>query len=222
MIKMLYRARIFQAFFKITGLIPQALVFRTKIYYEDRAVQGRMIHRKAIVVSNHLSVFDYIPMIFVFLTRVTRCVTAEVLFSKNFFLSLFLRLLGCMKVDRAAHDLSFEETAFRFLDKNGTVVFYPEGRVPDREGDVAPLEFKTTFVYMALKSGAPLIPYYCNGKVFSKERCKVIIGKPINVKELYDENLSEKENRRKIADLVRDKIIFLREEMERQDAEEDK
>lgn len=211
----MYRARLFQWFFKITAYIPQKLVFRIKIHYEDKNVQSRRIKGKAIIASNHMSLFDYIPLIFVFPFRTVRCVVAEVLY-KKFFLALYLNLMGAMKVNRGEKDFSFEETAFKLLDKNGVILFHPEGRLPDREGDVPPLEFKTTFVYMALKSKAPIIPYYTNGENFSLKRCNVMIGKPIDANALYDFSLSEQENRRRIANIVREKIIELKNEMEKQ------
>ena len=48
----------FNSFTKITGWIVQKICFRTKIYYEDKAVQGRRIKGSAILISNHTSVFD--------------------------------------------------------------------------------------------------------------------------------------------------------------------
>ena len=49
---------LFHWFFKITGFIPQALVFRTKILYEDRRVQSRRIRGRAIIAPNHTAVFE--------------------------------------------------------------------------------------------------------------------------------------------------------------------
>ena len=73
---------------------------------------------------------------------------------------------------------------------------------------------------LALESGAPIIPVYNNAKPFSKERERVIIGKPIYVGELYDSSLSERENINNINAYVRSKIIELGKELERQEKEE--
>ena len=75
--------KIFNAFVKITGYIPQLICFRTKVYYEDRAAQSRRVKGGAIVVSNHTSVFDYAVYLFVFFGRTLRTVMAEVLFKKQ-------------------------------------------------------------------------------------------------------------------------------------------
>lgn len=203
---MIYRARLFQAFFKITAYIPQKIVFKIKLCFENRKIQSSFFRGSAIIVSNHLSVYDYIALIFAFFFRTTRGIAAEVLFKKNIFLTVFLHLLGLLRVNRGEHDFGFEKKAFEILKRKGIVVFHPEGRVPDREGDKAPLPFKTTFVYMALRAKVPVIPVYTNGKVFSKEPCRIVIGCPIDVNALYNNDLSEKENRRFIADYVSDKI----------------
>ena len=92
---------------------------------------------------------------------------------------------------------------------------YPESRLPLKDEE-RPLEFKPSYVYLALESGAPIIPVYNNAKPFSKERERVMIGKPIYVEELYDSALSEKENINSINSYVRSKIIELGKELEGQ------
>ena len=84
--------RLFNAFVKLTGLPAALLVFRTKVYYENKAAQGRRIKGAAVLVSNHTSVFDYAVYLFVFFTRTLRTLMAEVLFEKKL-LALFLKLI---------------------------------------------------------------------------------------------------------------------------------
>ena len=45
--------RFFNGFVKVTGWLVQKIIFRTKIYYEDKSVQSRRIKGKAIISSNH-------------------------------------------------------------------------------------------------------------------------------------------------------------------------
>ena len=206
---------LFHWFVKITGWIPQLLVFRIKTYYEDKSVQGKRIRGKAIVVANHRSLFDVGLMMMLFWRRTLRCVVAEVIYTKNLFVRAFIRMMGAIKVDRDSHDFGFLGKCKRILDKGGVVEIYPEARLP-RAGEQLPLEFKPSAVYLALESGAPIIPVYHNGNHFSKKRCEMIIGTPFNARELYDESLSEKENISIITEKLRGKIIELREELERQ------
>jgi 1-acyl-sn-glycerol-3-phosphate acyltransferase len=202
-------------FVKITGWIPQLLIFRTKVYYEDKKVQSRRIKGKAIVVSNHNSLMDFAVLLFVFWRRTLRCLVAEIMYNKNFVMTGLLKALGCVKVERDDYDFTFISKLCRILDKGGVVEIYPESRLP-KPGDERPLEFKPSYVYLAMESGAPIIPVYSNAKIFAKERERIIIGKPIYVDQLYDKNLSEKENINNINIYVRSKIIELGEELERQ------
>ena len=64
---------------KITAYPVVLLWFRLKVYYQNKKVQSRRIKGKAIVVSNHTSVWDFALMLFLFPTRLLRCVVAEVI-----------------------------------------------------------------------------------------------------------------------------------------------
>ena len=206
-------------FIKITGWIPQLVIFRTKVHYEDKSVQNKRIKGKAIIVSNHNCLMDFAVLMFVFWRRTLRCAVAEIMYKKNIFMTFLLNVLGCVRVERDTHDFSFLGKFKKILDKGGVVEIYPESRLPGK-GEELPLEFKPSYVYLAIESGAPIIPVYNNAKPFSKERERVIIGKPIYVEELYDFSLSERENINNINAYVRSKIIELGKELERQEAKE--
>ena len=180
-------------FLKITGFLPWLFCFRTKVYYEDKKVQGRHIKGKAIVMSNHHTVMDVPVMMYVFWGRTLRCLMAELLYEKNIFMTLLIKAMGGIKVERDAHDFSFLDKANKVLNKRGVVEVYPESRIPNK-GEEKPLEFKPSVVYMALTSGAPIIPVYSDGVYFKKQRARVIIGKPISVQDWYDDSIGEKEN----------------------------
>ena len=201
-------SRIFIYFVKITGYLAQLLVFRTKIYYEDKKVQSRRIKGKAIVMSNHTSVYDFALYLYVFFFRVIRFQMAEVLFKKKL-LSLFLKLMGGIKVDRNIHDFSFIDKSTKHLNKNGVIGIFPESRLP-KEGEETPLEFKPSISYLALSSDTKIIPVYTTGGYF-KKRIKVIIGKPIDVSLYYDSSKDEKTNINFVTNILREKIIGLRD-----------
>lgn len=205
---------LFQWFVKLTGFLPQLFIFRTRVRYEARALQGRRIRSKAIVVSNHHSVFDVALLLFLFPLSTLRCAVAEVMYRKNIFMSTFLKLLGCVKVERDSYDFSFLDRMKRILDRGGVVEIYPESRLP-REGEERPLPFKPSYVYLALETGAPIIPVCHNGKLISKKRAEAVIGKPIDALSLYDDSLSEKENIEIINRYVRSKIIELSKGLEK-------
>lgn len=210
---------VLNAFIKITGYPLKLFALRFNVRYEDKSVQSRRIKGKAIVASNHTNLLNFATMMYLFPFRTLRCVAGEVLYEKGFFMRLFLFMAGAVKVDRNSHDFSFLTVAQRILDKGGVIEIYPEARLP-KPGDELPLEFKPSTVYLALESGAPIIPVYHAGKYFKGNKINAMIGKPIDARELYDDNLSQSENIEKITAILRGKIIELREEFERQEAEE--
>ena len=199
--------KFWNAFVKITAYPVQKAVFRTKVCYEDKRAQSRRIKGSAVIVSNHTSVWDYGVYLFVFFFRTLRCQMAEGLCNKKP-LGLFLKMMGGIRVDRDARDFSFVAKSQEILEKGGVVEIFPESRLP-LKGEERPLPFKPSAAYIALLSGAPIIPVFSNGAYFTKKRARVIIGKPMYARELYDDSLSEKENLAAISEAMREKIISL-------------
>ena len=197
----------FNVFTKITAWPLQFLCFRTKVYYEDKSVQGRHIKGGAIIISNHTSIFDYAVYLFVFLTRTLRFQMAEVLFKKKG-LSLLLRALGGVFVDRTGFDFGFVAKSQRIIEKGGVVGIFPESRLPLPDEE-RPLPFKTSAAYIALTTGAPIVPVVTNGSYFTKKRARVLIGKPVYAEGLTKPDASEKENLQAVSDALREKIIEL-------------
>ncbi|MBQ5991701.1 MAG: 1-acyl-sn-glycerol-3-phosphate acyltransferase [Clostridia bacterium] len=198
---------LFNWFVKITGWPAQLLCFRTKILYEDRRVQGRHIDGRAIIISNHTSVFDYAVYLFVFWTRTLRFQMAEVLYEKPL-LGWFLRLLGGIRVDRNTHDFGFLPKSLSILSRGGVVGIFPESRLP-RPGEERPLPFKVSAALLALESGAKIIPVVTNGSYFCRKRARVLIGKPILASDLLEDGADEKENLAIVSERLRERIAAL-------------
>ena len=106
-------SKAFYWFLKITAWPVQKIVFRTKIYFEDKAKQSRIIKGPAIIVSNHNSVYDFAVMLFVFPFRILRYQMAEVLFKKRR-LRWFLKALGGIEVNRDSYSFGFIEKSKNF------------------------------------------------------------------------------------------------------------
>ncbi len=180
-------------FVKITGYIPQLFYFRKKVYYVNKEESNRRIKGSAIIVSNHKRLFDFVLYMYLFLNRDIYTVIGEVMFNKGKLFSWFLKKIGGIKVERDAFDFGFLSKCVNLLNKGKVVEIFPEGRLPLKE-ETTLLEFKPSFVYLALESGAPIIPIYTNGSYAKKARTKVIIGEKIYAQDLYDSNKSDKEN----------------------------
>ncbi len=198
---------LFNWFVKITGWLPQFFCFRTKVLYEDRSAQGRHIKGSAIVISNHTSVFDYAVYLFVFFTRTLRFQMAEVLYKKPL-LGPFLHCMGGIRVDRDTHDFGFMPKSLRILERGGVVGIFPESRLP-LPGEARPLPFKVSSAYLALTSGAKIVPVVTNGSYFCRKRARVLIGKPILVADLLEAGKSDTENLQIVSERLRERIMEL-------------
>ncbi|MBR6914997.1 MAG: 1-acyl-sn-glycerol-3-phosphate acyltransferase [Clostridia bacterium] len=203
--------RFWNAFVKITGWPTQFFCFRTKVYYENASTCSRRIKGPAIIISNHTSVFDYAVYLFVFFSRTLRFQMAEVLYKKRL-LGWFLRRMGGIYVDREGFDFGFVTRSEEILRRGGVVGIFPESRIP-KPGEERPLEFKTSAAYIALRAGVPVIPAVTDGSYFKKSRARVMIGEPINVGDLSDPSLKEKEDLKNVSAKLRERIIELEKKL---------
>ncbi|MBR4257302.1 MAG: 1-acyl-sn-glycerol-3-phosphate acyltransferase [Clostridia bacterium] len=204
--------KLFNAFTKITGIIPQFFCFRTKVHYENKAVQGRYIKGGAIIISNHTAVFDYAVYLFVFFFRTLRTVMAEVLFQKQP-LGTFLKMMGGIRVDREANEYGYMVKCEKILRDGGVLCVFPEGRLP-KPGEERPLPFKPGAAYLALSTGVPVIPVYTNGSYFKKKRAEVMIGTPIYPRDHIQSDKSDKENTEILSAVMRERLLILEKSFE--------
>lgn len=207
-------------FVKVTGLPLQYFYFRKKIYYEDKKHTSRKIKGGALIVSNHTSVYDYPLIMYTFFSRVIHTLVAEVIYKKNSFMNKFMNDLGAIRVDRDSYNFNFMYKMIEVLNENKVGLVFPESRLPTEKDEPGQLlDFKPSYVYVALQTGAPIIPVYTNG-VYGKlkrkknDRARIIIGKKFYVNDLYDSNKTEKENIEFINDYIKNKIKSLGETLE--------
>lgn len=194
--------RIFNWFAKITGFIPFWIAFRTKVHYVDKALQSRKIKGPAIIMSNHIQLFDYVVYIFVFWRRTIRTQAAEVLWKRPM-LGPLLKQLGAIYVNRTTRDFSFCDESVQLLRDGWVLTIFPEARLP-KQGEERPLPFKTSSAYIALQSGVPVIPVVTNGSYMNfKHRAQVLIGTPVYAADLKKEGKTEKENLRIVSEKFR-------------------
>ena len=210
--------RIFNWFAKITGFIPFFLAFRTKIHYVNKDLQSRYIKGPAIIMSNHIQLFDYVVWIFVFWTRTIRTQAAEVLYRRPM-LGPLLKQLGAIYVNRETRDFSFCDESVKLLKEGWVLTIFPEARLP-KKGEERPIPFKTSSAFIALQSGAPVIPVVTNGSYFNfKRRTQVLIGTPVYAADLKEEGKTEKENLRIVAEKFRGIIREMYAELARRTGE---
>lgn len=200
-------------FVKLTGVLPQLLYLKRKTYYADRRAQGRRIKGAALIVSNHTSLLDYVTMLFLFFGRTLHVLAAEILY-KGRLMCWFLDCLGCLRVNRTNADMSFIAPAVELLKRGKVVGVFPESFLVR---DKAIQTFKPSFVYIALKSGAPIIPVYCAGRYGILKRAKIVVGEKLYLSDYCAEAEPSPETLARLAGLVRQRIEELAVYMEARD-----
>ena len=109
-----------------------------------------------IVAANHTGVIDG-PLLAIFGPRPVHALTKEEMFSGP--LGPVLRVTGQIELDRFATDLRAVRTCLHVLEHGGVVGIFPEGN--RGAGDLT--RFRPGAAYLALVSGAPVVPLMMYG-----------------------------------------------------------
>jgi len=160
----------------ITAWPVQLLFFKRKTYYEDRSEQGRVVRGNALIISNHYSVFDYMVNLFLFPFRKLYVVNSEWIYQKGKFFHWGMKCFGGIRSDRDIMGMRFIDEAIKTLERGKLVQIYPEAKITTT-GDM--MDFKTSYILIALRSGAPIIPVIIDGNYGVFKRTHIIVGKKI-------------------------------------------
>lgn len=201
---------LFLGFVKLTGIIPALIFFKPRVHIEKGA--KRSLPAPSILVSNHISLMDFVLYLLVFPFRTIRFLMAEVLFNKGKLFAKFLGLIGGIRVNRDAFDFSFVSDCIEVLDKGGTLGIFPQGRLPI--GD-KPFPFTVSTAYIAKNASAPIVPVYTDGNYGLFKRANVVIGKPFYITDYIKEGESEEESLKRLTAILEEKVYSLRNEIEK-------
>lgn len=196
-------------FVKITGIVPAWLFFKPRIHLAAGA--KRQLPKPCILISNHISLLDFVLYLLIFPFRTIRFLIAEVLYNRSKLLALFLNLIGGIRVDRVAKTFDFVPRALHILDEKGAVGIFPQSRLPVK-GQHFPFTVSTAVI--ALHHNAPIIPVYTDGNYGFLKRANVVIGAPVFVQELCDDSLNEHDNILRITNILEEKVFELKKELE--------
>lgn len=197
-------------FVKLTAYLPAMLFFKPKVYYMDKKGQGRKLPKPCILMSNHTSLMDFALYLILFPWRTVRFLMAEVLFRKGKLFGWFLKSLGGLYVDRDGMSFDFVGQSLEILEKGGTVGIFPQGRLPVGG---KPFPFKPSISYIALRCDAPIVPVYTDGNYGLFKRSHVMIGTPITLPPVEEQDLT-KENYERLTRYLEQQEYKLKEELE--------
>ena len=201
---------IFRFFTKLLGILPYKLLLRQRYYQEDPTKHGHGIKGGAIVIANHIHIMDYFTILFAHPFRKQRCLVSEAIYRHNG-LGFLSKMMDNILVHRERSDLSFMNEAEKTLKKGQIVTIFPEGHLV-KNGKLD--TFKPSVVYLALRSGAPIIPHYIEPHYMSMKRTRIIMGKPIYIRDYVKSDNPSIEEVKELCEMLRNKTNELKRKLE--------
>lgn len=200
-------------FFRLLGLVMgfpfQLLFFKRKIYYEDK--KGTRLRRGGrLIISNHFNILDYVNTCFIVFPRKLTAVTCEIPFRRPL-VRFGMRFFGAIEANRETRSMKFMDEAAAVIRRGGLVQIFPEGRnTPD--GKIH--EFKQSYLVIAHRAKAPIVPIVTDGAYGLLRRTHVIIGREIDVSPFFASERPTREELQRANEIVHAKVLLLREELE--------
>lgn len=194
----------------ISGLPLHLLFFKKKMYYEDKSVQGRRVKGRALIVSNHFSPFDFVLNVVIFFPRKLYVIASEDAF-RNKLMRFGMKFWGGIEANRVTQSVRFIIEGAKELNNDHLVQIFPEGHNTD-DGTIK--EFHPSYVLIALRGKAPIIPVITDGNYGIFKRTHVIIGKPIYVTDYLTSEKHTKQDLLRINEIIHQKVLELRQELD--------
>ena len=201
----------------ITGYPFRWLFFSDKIYYENPTTKRR-IKGGALIISNHFNPFDYVLNVFLFFPRKLYVVASEHAF-KTSLLKFGMKFWGGIQANRDTKSLKFIAESVRELKKGHLVQIFPEGHNTD-DGTIK--DFYPSYIIIALKANAPIIPVISDGNYGFNKRVHIIWGEPIDLSQFNLPKKPSKEEITEVNNIIRQKVLDLRSELDLRIAAEKK
>ena len=203
---------IFRVIGMFLGYPIQWLFFKQKTYYEDKK-NPKTFKGGKLLISNHYNFFDYGVTAFMVFPRKLNAVTSEGPF-KYKLLRFGMKFFGAIECNRKTKNMGFMDKAADVIKKGQLVQIYPEGRnTPD--GKIHP--FKKSYLIIAHRAKAPIVPVVTDGNYGIFKRTSIIIGNEIDVSKFFttDREMPPREEIEKANEYVYNKVLELREELEK-------
>lgn len=146
------------------------------LFWRPRVInrKGLNIKGPAIFISNHISMAD--PLLIALLAgRNVHFMAKKELFEKPLG-RWFFKALFAFPVNRRATDLASVRNALQLLKAGKVFGIFPEGK---RSVTFELDELENGAAFLALRSGAPLVPIYIHPSSYRTQRPKLIVGEPI-------------------------------------------
>ena len=194
----------------ITGIPAELLMFKRKTYYEDKKVQSRRIKGGALIIANHYNILDYVMNVFVVFPRKLNVVASEFAY-QNKLQAFGMKFWGGIQANRVTRSMGFMDVAADVIRKGQLVLIFPEGKNTD-DGTIK--QFYHSYLVIAHRAGAPIIPIISDGNFGLFKRASVIIGKPIDISQFNFSARPTRDELKAANEVVYNKVLDLRRQLE--------
>lgn len=155
--------------------------FPVKVYGERN-----IPNKKSLVVGNHLSGWD--PLIFTMWTKEILSFVYKADLRKITFLRWIFDELECVPVRRGDIDMNATKTIMRLLHDDKAVFLFPEGTRNLSRDSLQ--EFRSGVALFAIKTRAPIRPFYIWDKTKALHKNYIIVGDEFTLEEFYDKPIN--------------------------------
>lgn len=194
----------------ITGYPFKWTVFRSKNYYENENAT-RWVKGGALIISNHFGPLDYVMNVFLFFPRKLYVVASEDAF-RTPGLRFGMKFWGGIEANRVTRSMSFVTKSIRELKKDHLVQIFPEGHNTD-DGTIK--AFYPSYLVIAQKADVPIVPVITDGNYGAFKQAHLMIGEPIYLSDYLENKKMSREDIDRLNEIVRNKVLALREELDR-------
>lgn len=176
------------------------IVYRYKVYGKENIPKNGAV----LFCGNHTSYFDG-PLIIISSPRLMRFMAKEEL-KCNLLFRYLCYAYDAIFVKRDSKDIGPLKEALKELKDGGAIGIFPEGTRNGLEKNDG--KMKNGAAYMALKTGAKIIPIGINGEAKPFHQVTITYGKPIDFTKLL-EGKNAKEVEEEATEILKNEIVKL-------------
>ena len=173
--------RALYAFGKFVTVLLTAIVYPLKVRGREHFPREGPF----IVIANHISMWEVFFLPRLLFPRRTVFMAKSELFEKNAFFAWVLRTVGSFPVKRGTADIGAIKRSLDVIKAGDVFAIFPEG-TRNKKMDGSLLKFNNGVGYIALMSGAPVIPVlFSDTQSFRPFRpVNIVVGPPVDLSAL--------------------------------------
>ena len=164
----------------------------------------KKINGGVLIAANHTSMLDPLILFTVFWYRRLYFPATKELFRKKIN-RFFFKNMNCILIDKNNFNSAAVRTMCEYLNENKAIAIFPEGAI-NLSDEL--MNYKLGTVFMAKRSGKPVLPVYISGRDKWWRPIHVCIGEPVDVAALCKE-FPKREALVKVSEYLRDRELFL-------------